>query len=257
MKAGEVNLTKFPQNDENPFLKQAVEEVQEHVVKKWKVSGVGTTSRKAVLKAVNDDGEFVGTTAFMHQMFIDEDKFTKFYLSQFEAFFNLSQAGVRVLGYFMQAMKPKKDMVIFDLDECVKYTGYKSKATIYKGLTELLKAGVIARGNKDWKYFINPLIIFNGDRVSFAYEYIKVKKNADRLEGEAKAARHERITKEATSWKVNEEIFFNGDEGKEPGKIIDIDGDDVTVLLYPTNTTVTVSVTSDMLQKREPTLMGF
>lgn len=245
----------FPLNDINPFLKDTVEEVNRNVVKKWKNNS--GTSRNAILTAINTDGEPIGQTTFVQQVQVDEKRFTKLYLDNFQAFFNLSQAGIRVFGYIMQCMKPSNDTVAFDVQECMEYTQYKSKATIYKGLAELLSSRILARSKSDWKYFINPLIMWNGDRVTFVKSYVKAQDTAKRLEREAKAARHERITKEATSWKINEEVFFNGDEGKEPGKIIDVDGDDVTVLLYPTNTTVTVSVTSDMLQKREPTLMGF
>ena len=37
---------------------------------------------------------------------VDEEQFTKLYLSNFAAFFDLSQAAIRVFGYFMTCMKP-------------------------------------------------------------------------------------------------------------------------------------------------------
>jgi hypothetical protein len=51
------------------------------------------------------------------------------------------------------------------------HTGYKSKKTIFTGLSELLENKFIARGNHPYKYFINPTIFFNGDRITFLKQY--------------------------------------------------------------------------------------
>ncbi len=64
-------------------------------------------------------------------------------------------------------MKPKNDMIIFDRRKCLEYTQYKSDKAIYKGLAELVQSEIIARGPNEYNWFINPLIVFNGDRVSF------------------------------------------------------------------------------------------
>ena len=64
-------------------------------------------------------------------------------------------------------------MIIFSQEDCLEYTKYSSKATVYKGLAELVKSEIIARGPADNLWFINPLIMFNGDRVTFAKQYVK------------------------------------------------------------------------------------
>lgn len=155
----------------------------------------------------------------------------------------------------MQCMKPSKDSIAFSLIDCMEYTGYKAKSTIYKGIAELLCSGIIARSKEDWRYFINPLIIWNGNRVTFVNEYIKANDKAKRLEGTAKAERHKRIVSQAQAleWKINEEVFFNGDGGKEPARIIDIDTESgiMTLLLYKTNKSVMVAVNSDRVIRRE------
>lgn len=61
----------------------------------------------------------------------------------------------------------------------MEYTGFKSKASIYKGLAELVAAEVIARGNHENLFYINPLIIFNGDRVSYTKEFIRKKESEE------------------------------------------------------------------------------
>lgn len=171
----EGRLSLFPQNTKNPFLKQAILEVDRHIVHKWK--NTAGSDQKAISLVIDpDSGEIVGQTTFMRQIEVDEDKFTKLYLTQFQVFFDLTTAGIRVFGYVMTCMKPKNDMIYFDRDECMEYTKYKSVESVYRGLTELLNAGIIARGKNDNVYFINPLIIWNGDRARFVTEYVKKSK---------------------------------------------------------------------------------
>lgn len=173
MAKSEIKLSDFKRNEENPFMKQAVEEVEKHIVKKYRNS-TGQGQRALVAAADIHTGE-VFKTSFLRQMEVDEEQFVKLYLSNFAAFFDLSKAAIRVFGYFMQAMKPKNDMVVFLLDACMEYTGYKAKDTIYRGLAELVHNEIIARGPNETLWFINPLIVFNGDRVSFTKTFVKKK----------------------------------------------------------------------------------
>ena len=168
-----VKLTDFQKNEENPFMKQAIEGIENHVVKKYK-SNSGGDKRAVVALADTETGE-VFKTSFIRQIEVDEEQFTKLYLSNFAAFFDLSQAAIRVFGYFMTCMKPKNDLIIFNRKKCLEYTKYKTDKAVYKGLAELVKAEIIARGPADNLWFINPLIVFNGDRVTFAKTYVRKK----------------------------------------------------------------------------------
>ena len=169
-----ISLLDFAKNKENPFLKEAVEQIQQSIVKKYK--NTSGSSRNAILQAVNSDGELVGHTSFIQQIEVDEEQFTKIYLSQFSAFWNLKTQAIRVFGYIMTKLVPKQDLFSFFLDECMEYTGYKSEKSVYIGLASLLQNQIIARGRNDSHYFINPMIAFNGDRVTFAKTYVKKQK---------------------------------------------------------------------------------
>ena len=112
-----VKVTDFPQNHENPFLPKAIPEMKGHFTRAL-VNAAGA-DQKAVLNAFDPStGEVLGNTTFVRRKIVDDDKFTKLYLAQFEAFFDLSQAGIRVFGYFMTCMKPSRDMVVFDKEAC-------------------------------------------------------------------------------------------------------------------------------------------
>lgn len=174
----DIKISDFKKNDKNPFMKQAIEEVQRHVVKKY-MNSTGQGQRALVAAADIHTGE-IFRTSFIRRMEVDEDQFVKLYLSNFAAFFNLSRAGIRVFGYFMQAMRPANDMVVFLLDDCLKYTGYKAKDSVYRGLAELVHNEIIARGPNETLWFINPLVAFNGNRVSFTKEFVKKQSSTER-----------------------------------------------------------------------------
>ena len=169
-------LTDFEKFEENPFVEKAIREVQ--VTRQYK-SASGTDQR-AILQAIDPvSGEVLGHTMFIRQVEVDEEKFAKVYLSQFEAFWDLNKSAIRVFGYIMSKMRPKSDRIEFRLSECMAHTKYKSPKQIYDGLLALVKADIIARGYNEYVYFINPLVAFNGDRVSYMKTYVKRKKDAD------------------------------------------------------------------------------
>lgn len=168
------NLNTYEKNKENPFVKQAVEQVQNNIVKKYKTAG--TTSQKAILKAVDSNNNVMGHTQFVKQIEVDEEKFAKIYISQFSAFFDLTPPALKVFGYIMNNLFKDKDYFYFDREECLVYTGYKSEKSIYLGLANLVENEIIARGKNDIMYYINPMIFFNGDRITFAKTYVKKQK---------------------------------------------------------------------------------
>ena len=175
-KKGTTSITEFEVYYENPFLKQAVEQVQKNIVKKYKTAN--KTDEKAVLQAFDPkSGEVLGHTQFVRQIEVDEEQFAKIYLSNFSAFFDLKPQAIKVFGYILNQLIPNRDEFFFILDECMEYTGYKSDTSVRIGLTNLLENKIIARGRKEYFYYINPMVVFNGNRITFAKTYVKKKKN--------------------------------------------------------------------------------
>lgn len=166
-----LKITEYQKNKENPFVQQAVEQIQKNIVKKYK--STNSTNKKALLTAVDENGEVVGHTQFIKQIELDEMQFAKMYLSGFKAFFDLTPAAIKVFGYILTVLMPNKDYFYFNREDCLEYTSYKSDASIFRGLAQLLENDVIARGKTDYIYFINPMICFNGNRVTFAKTYIR------------------------------------------------------------------------------------
>jgi hypothetical protein len=158
----------------NPFVEAAIKDMK--IVRKTQV--MRATDKSEISLIVSDQGEVEGHTQFLRFVEVDESQFAKVYLSQFSAFWDLSKPAIRVFGYILTVLFPKKDSFIFKLNDCLEYTKYKHVKDINTGLSSLIECGIIARSNYDFEYFINPMVMFNGDRVTFARTYIKKKQAA-------------------------------------------------------------------------------
>ena len=90
----DIKLSSFPKNEENPFMTQAIEGIENNIVKKYK-SNTGSDKKGVVISCDTETGE-VFKTSFIRQVEVDEQQFAKLYLSNFAAFFDLSQAAIRV-----------------------------------------------------------------------------------------------------------------------------------------------------------------
>ena len=167
-------FSEYPTYDKNPFIPYKGNTGLSFTHKYKPVITDGTSG--TYVTAVNGDGEVVGTMVWVRHDKVDEETFIKLYVKHFQALFDLSTAGVRAFLYFLKNLKPNKDIVFFNLEECMSYTGYSSKATVYKGLAELLEANIIARGKYDYLYYVNYHFAFNGNRAKFSYEIQKKEK---------------------------------------------------------------------------------
>lgn len=182
MSSNKYLLSEFQLNSENPFLKEAVEQVQNNVVKKYK--SATKTGQNAVLQALDPNtGELVGHTQFIRQIEVDEEQFAKIYLSNFSAFFDLKPQALKVFGYVLKQLIPNRDEFIFILEDAMNYTGYKAKSSIFQGLGQLVANKIIARGKTDFLYYINPMVTFNGNRITFAQTYVKKKNSIPKNQG--------------------------------------------------------------------------
>lgn len=171
-------ITDYTAFDENPFMDKAVNDIK--VIKKTQI--IRPKDSSEIQQIVSEEGEVTGYSAFMRFIEVDEERFAKVYLNQFASFWDLPSTAIRVFGYVINILKPKQDSFTFDLEDCIAYTKYKTKKSVFEGLSALIECGIIARGNRHYKYFINPLVVFNGDRVAFTRMYVKKKKDKEKAE---------------------------------------------------------------------------
>ncbi|EPL7413626.1 hypothetical protein WJA00_003129 [Klebsiella pneumoniae] len=118
----------------------------------------------------------------VHTQEVDKEEFIKLYTSQIKAYFDLTKTAYKVFFIFLRIYQDaigkdhfylscKKAMSLAEkIDHFV-----LSESIFYRGIKELIEKRIIAKTNeKNW-CFINPAIVFNGDRARFVSEIIKKK----------------------------------------------------------------------------------
>lgn len=162
-------------NKVNPFLDDTVQ----HIEKGEKTLLFGQRNPDLI---VDNDGSVKGHSLFARKVTVDKAKFMKIFVSGLSNWFDLSRAGIKMFAYVANQVSPNKDTFDVDFDECKAFTGYKGTSTILSALAELMENKFIARGPNPYKYYINPTIFFNGDRLTFIEQYELEKKDDDLLE---------------------------------------------------------------------------
>lgn len=90
----------------------------------------------------------------------DVTDFIKFYDPS--ALIGLSSEAVAVFAYITSRLQ-FGGYVQFDYNECIEYTHYNSRQSVYRGLMELKKKDVVRlKGRGEW--WVNPNIIYRGKR---------------------------------------------------------------------------------------------
>ena len=141
-----------------------------------KVSGLKAQrfETKKGLSLVTRDGETLSNdnnALVMHQRMVDKEEFTKIFSLAMKNVGISHQSSVLILYI---AAKLNKDDTFINLhnDEICELMNI-SKATFYRALFDLIKHGVIARSKYSYKFYINPIFIFNGNRFTVVNQYIK------------------------------------------------------------------------------------
>ena len=176
----QVKIRETERHHESPFIHEAVIKIDPK-----KRSVVIGNSEQLVVDTQTGEIKGIG---MMHQFReVDREQFVKIYVKELDALFNLTKAGLRVLGYILKSMRINKDILYLHTKEVAKECGYKSQNQVVRGLIELTQNSVIAKSDQPNLWWINPNIIFNGDRIAFIKEYkIKQPKTINLQTGEKK-----------------------------------------------------------------------
>lgn len=161
MKAKEIRY------DTNPFIEGMTVPIG---TKNVRLSHLGKDNNVLVNNAT---GEIMGTHVTTYRK-VDAEKFVKIFTNNIAMTFDLKAAGIKafnVLLFAVQSQSINKDRVTLDkylLDDFLRENDVKlSFATLMRGLRELEKAQIIAKHKKRSDYFINPNLVFSGDRIAF------------------------------------------------------------------------------------------
>jgi hypothetical protein len=160
-------------HSQNPFI---FENDKEKKVLTWELP---TKTKKKIignsdLGVVNmSSGELAGGNFLWEAKNIDEEQFSKIYLSEMHHLYGLKKTGLVALSYLLNKLEPNKDLVYIYPPDMMKFCNYKVKKTCYTGLKELIKAELIAPSLQPGFWYINPRVIFNGNRLTLIKTYTK------------------------------------------------------------------------------------
>ena len=156
-----------PEPEINPFLKQVT---------------IQTKTRKvnAVMEELFDaDGVSVDNQAreISHIKYVDRERFVKLMNGAFKAAFGLSSKGQRLFWLLVSEMGVNhgKDFLYLNYRKEFIVNGEEvtiPKTSFYDGLKALQAAGFIAPKKEKGYYWINPNMLWNGDRVKLSTSYI-------------------------------------------------------------------------------------
>ena len=154
----------------NPFLAEAVAEVK--IGYKTMTFGTGETVSNT------ETGELIGTAAFRQRKVVDQSKFLMLYEKMQAFFWQLSPRANKLLRVIyhqaQEAIATDEIYLNWDIaEEILKSESIKmSKATYFRAVKELLEKKVLAQSVRTNIFYLNPTLIFNGNRASFIQEII-------------------------------------------------------------------------------------
>ena len=102
---------------------------------------------------------------------IEMNNFVKLFKDEISSLNNLSKTGITVFGYFISKLEMNKDEVYLYMQDLMDYGRWDQSNQAYKGLLELVNADIIFPSVMNGWFYINPAVLFNGDRIKFLREY--------------------------------------------------------------------------------------
>jgi hypothetical protein len=72
----------------------------------------------------------------------------------------------------MDNLPQDKGYVVIDNMTVMEFCKFKNRKSVRDGVVELLEKNFLTRTTVPKKFWVNPLIVFNGNRITYANEYI-------------------------------------------------------------------------------------
>lgn len=127
-------------------------------------------------------GEVHAVNAIYQRKIVDSERFAKIYLDGLAKTFGLTKTAQRVFQSILQLCEKDMDSIWLNFMLVSKTDPEMPESTFYRGLRELLRHEFVAHSDVPNKFWINPHLFFNGDRVRFITEYVRAVKSSDELD---------------------------------------------------------------------------
>ena len=118
-------------------------------------------------------GEVSNVNAIYQRKVVDSERFAKIYIDGVAKTFGLTKTAQRVFQIILKVCEKDTDSLWLNFMLASKMDDGLQERTYHRGLLELLNVGFLAYSDVPNKFWINPHLFFNGDRVKFITEYVK------------------------------------------------------------------------------------
>lgn len=164
------NLSKLSKYDSNPYIKGVLTFIKD---KNTKVATYKVPDPNNLLLDV-PTGELKPVYNVIHtKNKVDVQQYNKLYVTGISKLFDLTKPEQKVLKYIFSKLEKDKDWIYFSIKDCKQDCEYTSNQIVHLAISGLIKKEIIARTLESHKLWINPTIMFNGDRMIVINEYIK------------------------------------------------------------------------------------
>ena len=103
---------------------------------------------------------------------VDRETFINVFRESIRYIAQLSRTAQAVLWYIMDNLPQDKGYVVIDNMTVMDFCKFKNRKSVRDGVIELLEKNFLTRTTVPKKFWVNPLIVFNGNRITYANEYI-------------------------------------------------------------------------------------
>ena len=158
------NLHEFPQADISPYNGSLNQRLNEMTKRKVLSFGNGRVELEKY------QGNITAQIALTQK--VDRETFIKVFKDSIKYIANLSRTAQAVLWYIMDNLPVNKSYVVLDNMTVMEFCRFKNRKSVRDGIVELLEKNFLTRTTVPKKFWVNPLIVFNGSRITYSREYI-------------------------------------------------------------------------------------
>lgn len=103
---------------------------------------------------------------------VDRETFIKVFRDSLQYIAKLSRTAQAILWYVMDNLPKDKGYIIIDNSTVMEFCDFKTRKSVRDGVIELLEKNILTKSTINKKFWVNPLVMFNGNRITYAKEYI-------------------------------------------------------------------------------------
>ena len=103
---------------------------------------------------------------------VDHEAFIKVFRESIRYVAELSRTARTILWYIMDNLPKDRGYVVIDNMTIMDFCKFKTRKSVRDGVVELLEKNILTRSTVPKKFWVNPLVLFNGNRITYAKEYV-------------------------------------------------------------------------------------